>query len=353
MTLSSNKLARLEAPMGVRDPAGALLKEVLVREAVRSAWASLEGGPSDLTDWRAPTALGLDTLTEEDEEEEEDAIEAAEAAWLDDVLSSFGDERPATSTTVATEQSAAWAETTVLRPEADDFDYDDDAVQAFTLPSMSSSMDIEEADALIGHSLSADVTVVEVAAVDDESDYSDYDENMTTSWIELDTDYSHKGEIEHVEDVDVDSDSDVSLASPLSHSPLLSPMSEDSEPEEGTDVFISPATNALLQAIPFALRPRLVRAHAHVYHSYSAENRDVDVDCFECDDSTCPDLIDPGERGRPHCNEDENYESDDDDDSPCRTPPLMSCDQLEVVASGKTPTFWSEGVDWNLDALTI
>jgi len=392
MNLSRSKLTRLEPPVGGRDTAHTLLRGVLVREAVRSAWASLESGPSELTDWRAPTALGLDTLTEEDEDESEDQ-QAAEAAWLDDVLSTVDED-----TSVDTDESA-WAETTVSRPEAfdDDFDYDDDAIQAFTLPTMSSAMDIEEADALVAHALAADaedadadVTVVEVAAVDYDDDYEEYSdyEDMATSWIELDSSsqddefedklhIEHSASYTHFDSEDTASDStpsltasttsDVSVESPEEEQEsLLTPPLSDVLTSAPAIAAAEPETNSLLQTIPRLHRPAFSRAQP-----FAKNHPVVELDVYEldpCDGDTCPDLVDSGGRRYAHCSGDDcacddtcdagtcDSDDEDEDDCPCRTPPLMSCEQLEEVASGKAFSIWSddsEVVNLNFDAITI
>ncbi|KAL1410383.1 hypothetical protein Q8F55_004391 [Vanrija albida] len=174
LSLSNRKLTDLEAPVGSREPGFALLRGVLVREAVRSAWASLEQGPTELTNWRAPTALGLDTLSEEDEEEDE--LENVEQRWLDDVLDDASDEDG-----VSVMAASEWAETYDVEY------YDVNGFQAYTLDSAVTYGE---------ETTSSDVTVVEVAAVDDD-DEDDYDEVSSTTWLEL----SEPEKPQHVEDV--------------------------------------------------------------------------------------------------------------------------------------------------------
>lgn len=184
LALSRNKLTGMDC-----DNAGMLHRSVIVREAVRSAWASIEDGSSssDLTNWRAPTALGLATLSEEDEDEDEYNQADAEARYLDDVLSTLGNDDD--------EADLAWAETTVSRPAADDFE-SDETFQAFTLPSVQvlSAADAIDTEDYYDSSYSTHstyrtgVTVIE-AAYDSDSDY-DEDEyaEMSASWVELDSD---------------------------------------------------------------------------------------------------------------------------------------------------------------------
>jgi hypothetical protein len=329
MNLSHTKLARLEPPNGGRDRP-TLLRGVLVRQAVRSAWASLDDGASELTDWRAPTALGLDTLAEEDEDE--DNQEAAEAAWLDNVLSSFDDDEADAHAQASAE--SAWAETTVSRPEADDFDYDNDVVQAVALPPMSDDMDhLEEADALVVPTINVnvnlaatatDVTVVEVASVDDMDDDEDlYYQDMATSWIELDAykdDYLYETDVEY-EPFSTDR---LSMAA-------LSPVDNDDEDD------VPVAKNSTpLQAIhrPALARPVVMRT---LVSSSPDSNDDSDSE-----QDTCPDLVTRKHHHHTHNKSPpSNYDSESDDDDECPTPPLMSC-ELDPSARDTSCVAWND-----------
>lgn len=163
LNASRHKLSVLEPSVGGRDKNDLLRRGVLVREALRSAWATLDtpAPASELTDWRAPDALGLSVLSEEDEEE-------AEERWLDDVLSDIEEPEPAAE--------SDWAETTVSVPDADE----ENMCCEFEIAHIESvELDENYADLV-------DV-VVHVAAVDDDDD-EEFDEDaveVATAWREL------------------------------------------------------------------------------------------------------------------------------------------------------------------------
>lgn len=343
MAVSRNKLASLESPLGGRESGTALWRGVLVREAIRSAWSSLEEGSSELTDWRAPSALGLSTLSEEDESEDYDQ-DAAEAAWLDDVLSTFGDD-------ANDDDDPAWAETTVSMPEADDFDYADDAFEAFTLPSMS-HMDVEEADALVANSLAVDTTV-EVSAVD--LDDLDDLEDEHSSWMSLDSDPS-------------DPASEVSTPERFAEQSIYR---DDMEPSMdgayfAVDVPLPQVSHStpkspiimgipLPQSVQSTADSRITPLRSNACDLFSSFRSLPDDDAFsEGDmlfDEECPDLLDCWHPGF------HQEDDDDDEDCPCRTPPLMSCEDLEEVAEGKQlgkQFTFSHKLDWaNLTKVKI
>ena len=84
--LSELKLSNLEPGLGARDDASALWKGVVVREAVRSAWKSVDEPSSapaspEFTDWRSETAMGLGVVDEADEEN-----------WFEEIYESLGEE---------------------------------------------------------------------------------------------------------------------------------------------------------------------------------------------------------------------------------------------------------------------
>ncbi|WOO85217.1 uncharacterized protein LOC62_06G008716 [Vanrija pseudolonga] len=260
LSLSNRKLTDLEAPVGSREPGFALLRGVLVREAVRSAWASLEQGPTELTNWRAPTALGLDTLSEEDEDEE-DELETVEQRWLDDVL----DESDEDGVSVMA---------------ASDYDveyYDVNGLQAYTLDSAVTYG--EETTA------SSDVTVVEVAAVDDDDEY-DEDEytEVAATWLEL----SEPEKPQHVEDV-------------------------AAEPEAVAEAAATPTYGD--------------------YFGYAAPGAEDDA----CLQQSPPPLM---RRSLSSCSTDS---LDDEDDNCCRTPPLdassSSLEDLDDLSAGLSKAF--------------
>ena len=128
LQLSETKLADLDASVGGRDDGIALWKEVVVRQAVRSAWESVErGSVGDLTDWSSKGAMGLDVIGEE--EEEEVPVEGREQRWFDDLVTSLGDDE------YVDEGALEWAESSVETP-FDDGEYDDEGMEAYTWPSI-------------------------------------------------------------------------------------------------------------------------------------------------------------------------------------------------------------------------
>jgi len=178
--LSAFKLANLESPLGTREEGGALWKGVLVREAVKSAWISVEEGfEGDLTDWRGKGAMGLDVIGEEDEDENEGMVMPGkgEERWFEELLGSLGDDEYTSAGNEAAQHE--WVESSVSLPVLDDFDYDVEDMEAFTLPPAptsppeppinspaTSTVVLTEDEAAVA----IDETRVDVEAVDDCSD---------------------------------------------------------------------------------------------------------------------------------------------------------------------------------------
>lgn len=116
-----------------------LLKDVLVREAVRSAWKSVHNGQQvQVTDWQSTEAMGLDVIGEEDEEEEDEqeaaevqdfhnsVVEQRNERWFEELVQSFGEDESV--------ESHEWIESEVGAPvDFDDFEYED--FEHYTLPS--------------------------------------------------------------------------------------------------------------------------------------------------------------------------------------------------------------------------
>lgn len=130
ISLSEQKLYDIDAsPVGARESGSALRKGVLVREAVKSAWRSVEDGQrGEMNDWHSATAMGLDVIGENDEEEEEE--EQQEEKWFEDLLSSLGEEE----VRVGAEQyqPAEWAESEVKGVDYEEYDYEE--MEAYTIP---------------------------------------------------------------------------------------------------------------------------------------------------------------------------------------------------------------------------
>lgn len=178
IALSRAKLHSLDAPAGARDPTDGLRRGVLVREAIRSAWASLETptAHSELTSWRAPS---LDVLTEEDEEEEE-YDDTAEERWLEDVLSAVDEDEY--------EADQPNADFTVGLPVYDEDEYDFEATESYTI-----------SYAQTAQALCASGTGVTVVAVccDDE------DDDMVDDWLEGGSAKHYYAHVEYAEELEV------------------------------------------------------------------------------------------------------------------------------------------------------
>ncbi|ORX33670.1 hypothetical protein BD324DRAFT_643835 [Kockovaella imperatae] len=137
--LSEYKLANLEPRVGGREDGVALWKEVVVREAVRTAWKSVQQGTvGDLTDWSSKGAMGLDVIEEEEEDDDEESNSTSstsstvgqERQWFEDLVNSLGDDE------VDDARTHEWAESFV-ETAFDDMEYDDEGIEAFTFPAIS------------------------------------------------------------------------------------------------------------------------------------------------------------------------------------------------------------------------
>ncbi|ORY27471.1 hypothetical protein BCR39DRAFT_226960 [Naematelia encephala] len=167
--LSESKLANLESPY----EASALWKGVILREAVKAAWRSVdEGAVADLNDWHSKGAMGLDVIGEDEDEEyeydEEDedttgyTTGGREERWFEDLVSSFGedeDERPI---------EHEWVESNVSIPEFDDYEYE--VGEAYTFPVTQSPPSTPLVTPAADPASSADWVVRIVAAEDDDLD---------------------------------------------------------------------------------------------------------------------------------------------------------------------------------------
>ncbi|KAK8861515.1 hypothetical protein IAR55_002336 [Kwoniella newhampshirensis] len=136
--LSEQKLSSLDDDL--HDGGHGLWKGVVVREAVRSAWKSVEeGSVVEMNDWSAMSAMGLTVVSEEveDETNEDEDLEGEqrEARWFEDLMSNIGDEDSAY--VGDSETSHEWVESDVSEPVYD-FDYEFEGIQAFTFPTPTS-----------------------------------------------------------------------------------------------------------------------------------------------------------------------------------------------------------------------
>ncbi|WVQ74562.1 hypothetical protein IAR50_004163 [Cryptococcus sp. DSM 104548] len=158
--ISERKLSSLD---GITyDEGFDLLKGVLVREAVRSAWQSVNDGEEvEMTNWSSHGAMGLEVY----EEEKEEDMEKVEQRWFEDIVTTLDEDEDE----VAHEHE--WAESNVTIPEYD-LELNVEGMEAFTfsLPPSPSTPPTEPAP--------SSVDVVEVE--DDESEISDEDMAVLT-----------------------------------------------------------------------------------------------------------------------------------------------------------------------------
>ncbi|WVR03885.1 hypothetical protein IAU60_000884 [Kwoniella sp. DSM 27419] len=152
------------------DEGKALWKGVVVREAVRSAWKSVEeGSVVEMNDWSARGAMGLDVVSEEDEDEDEDEFdEGREQQWFENLVTTFGEDE----TYLEDDAEHEWIESAVSMPDFDDLEYDADAVVAFTFPlpvsPTSPATGLPSMSITIDSIPTVSVTDVEVVEVDDD-----------------------------------------------------------------------------------------------------------------------------------------------------------------------------------------
>nr|XP_019012176.1 uncharacterized protein I206_03019 [Kwoniella pini CBS 10737]OCF50957.1 hypothetical protein I206_03019 [Kwoniella pini CBS 10737] len=150
------------------DEGPALLKGILVKEAIRSAWQSVqEGSVVEMNDWTSMSAMGLEVVSEEDEEDQVEAeisgnpsaSTAREERWFEDLVSSFGEDDLENS--IPQPEQHEWVESNVSEPVFDDYDYDYDPTQmeAFTFPSPTSPL---SPVAIVPQVRVTDVEIVEV-----------------------------------------------------------------------------------------------------------------------------------------------------------------------------------------------
>lgn len=353
LALSRAKLQSLDAPAGARDPTDGLRRGVLVREAIRSAWASLEtpSAHSELTSWHAPS---LDVLSEEDEDNYDDDI--AEERWLEDVLADVDEDDDEPS-----------ADFTVGLPVYEDYEFE--ATESYTI-----------SYAQAGHvSHGTDVTVVAVG--DDETD----DEDMVEEWLELDA-HVHvhdQKDLELAEELEVMSESmSVDVAAAMAESgaftpemiaksavPALSRSTPNSPPSDfeeellltppGTPPRHTDLTYALAVLSTYALPPAdlLPKLETKPKGDECPERPSPRLRSLPCLRASV--VAGPPEEEEVECDEECNCDAlglvcdgdclpppladleDEDEGDECRTPPLVAldCGELEV-ASGFSTFDW-------------
>lgn len=289
--MSEQKLYDLDAPVGARESGTALLRGVLVREAVKSAWSSIDDGHAgEMTNWKSEAAMGLDVIGEDEEEEEQDE---QEEKWFEDLLSSLGEEEQVVS-------SSDWVETEVLG--VDDELYDVEGMEAYTiplppsppaLPKVSSPSPVVESIierfSLPVEKITID-SLVAVDAVDEDDEFDDASSDCS--------DCSMCRSIA----AHLDGDSSSSSLSSMSSAPPCTPI-----------------TRPISTCDPFS-------------GSFSFAGQPI-PDVFECDDEDDMLLPPPLHRS---WSSDSTDSMDADDDSACRTP-TFSCEELEEEAE----VFWN------------
>ncbi|GMK59094.1 hypothetical protein CspeluHIS016_0701090 [Cutaneotrichosporon spelunceum] len=321
LALSRAKLHSLGAAPGSRDPTDGLRRGVLVREAVRSAWASLETPTAhhELTSWRAPA---LDVLSEEDEYDDDER----EEIWLENQLSNVS----------VTDDDDD--EFTVSAPVYDEYEFD--ATESCTI-----SYNNAVGSSGIG------VTVIDVSEDDD-------DDDMVESWLETRYDESKLVRAEELEveaklgseprELEVDSNSSSDMSDDEVVTPPVSPV---------TVLELSPALAALpTYAFPPATSlPRLdtkplpdveppTRGYRPTLHRRDAQPRrraiqQVDLDDLDDAYMSQEDLDDTCECTRfglvcdSTCAPPPLSDCEEEEDDECRTPPLctLDCSDLEVT----------------------
>ncbi|WWC87801.1 uncharacterized protein L201_002693 [Kwoniella dendrophila CBS 6074] len=171
--LSEKKLSYLDGSLYDEGPA--LLKGVLVKESIKSAWKSVqEGSVVEMNDWTSLSAMGLDVVSEDDEDDEfnSEIQSGKEERWFEDLVSSFGEDDFDQPQSSQLQEEHEWVESNVTEPVFDEFDYDSSQIEAFTFPTPSSSPTSIPVDTTssVPKVIVTDVDVVEVSDDDDEEE---------------------------------------------------------------------------------------------------------------------------------------------------------------------------------------
>lgn len=314
ISLSEQKLYDLDAPVGARESGSALRRGVLVREAVKTAWSSIdEGRVGEMNDWHARGAMGLDVIGEDEEEEMDEEEEQKEERWFEDLLSSLGEEE-------VVPVPAEWVESEVQ--SVDDELYDVEGMEAYTIPLPPSPPVAPKVPSIAPAPAPASVPVVAPASVI-ERIAAPIDKLFTTE-VDIVEVESADDDDDAADDVDFDdaasSCSDCSMCrsiaahldSALATSPTLKSLAPPSTP------MTRPITP--IDALSSASTPAFTYAGA------------VIPDIAECEDED--DLLLP-----PPLHRSWSSDSTDsmDDESMCRTPPPLDCEELEGEV------FWERG----------
>ncbi|WWD16576.1 hypothetical protein CI109_101004 [Kwoniella shandongensis] len=298
--LSEQKLSSLDDDL--YDGGRALWKGVLVREAVRSAWKSVEDGSIvEMNDWSAMGAMGLDVIGEEDEEEimEDDFAreDQKEARWFEDLMSSIGDEDA--SHIDERETCHEWVESDVSEPVYD-FDYDVGGIQAFTFPSPTSPTSLPSVPVTISSLRDvSDVTTVDVDEVEVDDMYDGEDENEDEGQLDVTSTPRHRhGHQRHVSPITSFDDLSLRIQPPQ---PVITPRLRPS-----MSPTLAPPT-PLSISVPRSVESSFAYVEDDLYYP--------DFDDYVDEFYLPPPLI-RSLSSTSHC------ESDVCEDDECRTPPL-------------------------------
>jgi hypothetical protein len=328
ITLSERKLYSLEPPVGGRDEA-TLLKGVLVRESVRSAWRSVERGQQvEVNNWQSTNAMGLDIIGEEEEDEEEmeeAIIEERNERWFEELVQSFGDDDET--------EEHEWAESEV-GSAIDEDEYEYEEFEHYTLPSSPPSSPTQLPSSPTSPSSSLSTLDSSLDDLEESTTSMTLDVGVNVVEVEDEAVYDHELRLVSASPVSRDSIPATPILS-ASRSPSLSPvlsMSLAGDDLEGDDLVLSSVLDYhvhidSLDRIPHveANRPLTPIISASCSPSPSPSFGDA----FRDDELDCDDLVLPPALHRCSSTSSlpcdcEDIESDDD----CRTPPL-SCEDLE------------------------
>lgn len=286
INISEQKLYNLEAPIGGRD-VPTLLKDVLVREAVRSAWRSVHNGQQvQVNDWQSDNAMGLDVIGEEEEEGEEDAQDGAEVQdyhnsvveqrnerWFEELVQSFGEDESV--------ESHEWIESEVGAPvDFDDFEYED--FEHYTLPSSPPASPVQ----VPASSSPADSPLPASSATPSsvEFDTSLQDEPASSS----DESYFDVVEVPDYDDGHLHFHEDTSASSSRGHSPSTPLLSATLSPSPSPIPLISLTTDEL-DCDDLSLPPPLHRCSSSTSLPCECEDSESNGSCAT-PTSSCEDL---------------------------------------------------------------
>jgi hypothetical protein len=288
--LSESKLYNLE--LGSVDSGVALWKGVIVREAIKTAWKSVDQGAvvGDINDWNSKSAMGLDIIGEEDEEEEEVEAEyeymgysggstssgstsSGEQRWFDDLLSTLGDDEYYEQQRL-NQQRHEWVESSVEALADEEYEYDYQDMEAYTLPSVSPTATTSSLPTPAA--IREDVTVTVTAAFDPEE-------------FEVDAEVEFESEDEEYLEYSPSAEYPIAqplqpiltpLSSPVYHAPHTTPTSSPISPITPIAGYCDDLEEC---ALDFLLPPPL-------YRSYSSDSASSDRSVCRTPATSCEDL---------------------------------------------------------------